>query len=103
MMKATSNTLEEKIVAKESVLLNFYSENCGACKMLAFILEDVRESSDQPLDIVEINYQEHEELIETFQVTGYPTLIHLKNGQEVSRREGLVQKTGIIKMIEEQR
>ena len=102
MMKATSNTLEEEIIAKESVLLNFYSENCGACKMLAYILEDVQKSLEQPLDIIKINYQEHENLADTYQVKNYPTLIHLKGGQEVSRREGLVQKTGIIKMIEEQ-
>lgn len=101
MIKEINASRLEEELTKDSVLLNFYSEHCGACKMTAFILEDVQKNLGDQVHMVKVNYEEHQDLAEAYQVKGYPTLIHLKNGQEIARKEGLIQKTGIIKMIEE--
>lgn len=91
----------EQEVAEGSVLLDFYSKTCGPCKMLAFILQDVEKQFGDDIKIIKIDFEENPDLIEKYNVEGYPTLIMLKDGVELSRKAGLQQKPVIIKMIKE--
>lgn len=84
-----------------SVLLDFYSKTCGPCKMLAFILKDVEKQFGDQVKIIKVDFEENPDLIEKYNVEGYPTLIMFKDGEELSRKAGLQQKPVIIKMIEE--
>ena len=80
-------------------LIEFYSKNCGPCKMLAFVLRDINEETpDFPIYI--IDFDENRTLQEQLGVKGFPTMLFFKDGKEVSRLEGLQQKPAIIKAIE---
>lgn len=88
-------------IAQGPVLLDFYSKTCGPCKMLAFILNDMEKEFGDQAKIIKIDFEEYKDLVDEYKVEGYPTLIMLKDGQEISRKAGLQQKPVIKSMIEE--
>lgn len=69
--------------------------------MLAFVLNDVEKALGDKVTILKLDFDKNKELVDQYEVKGYPTLILLKDGQEVKRMQGLQQKPAIIKMIEE--
>jgi len=89
----------EQILVENRVLVDFYSANCGPCKMLSFVLNEVAKETAENITIVKINFGENKETVEKYGVEGYPTLILFDNGQEIKRMKGLQQKTAILKMI----
>lgn len=94
------NTAEyDALDKKGSIVVEFYSKTCGPCKMLAFVLKDISKN-DPDLGIYTIDFNENEELKNRCGVKGFPTILFLKDGNEVSRLEGLKQKPAIIKEIE---
>ncbi len=88
----------EALDKKGPMLLEFYSKTCGPCKMLAFVLKDIAKN-DPDLPIYTVDFNENPELKERCQVKGFPTLLFFKDGQEVTRLEGLKQKPAILQEI----
>ena len=81
------------------VLLDFYADWCGPCRMLA---PTVHEIAEERTDIVvgKINVDEEQELAEQFGVFSIPTLVVLKNGQIANQATGVRPKAQILAMIE---
>lgn len=101
MIKELVRAEFEQDMATGSVLVDFYSKTCGPCKMLAFILEDIKKEFGEDVKIIKVDFEENPDLIEQYNVEGYPTLIMFKDGEETSRKAGLQQKPVIQKMIKE--
>lgn len=101
MLKELERDQFEADLEEGAVLLDFYSKTCGPCKMLAFILEDIQKEFGEDVEIIKVDFEENPDLIERFNVEGYPTLIMFKDGEEVSRKAGLQQKPVIQNMIKE--
>lgn len=83
-----------------SMLVEFYSKKCGPCKMLSFVLRDI-EKLKPDFRIYTIDFDENQELKERLGVEGFPTLLFMKEGEELNRLKGLKQKPVIIQAIEE--
>ena len=81
------------------VLLDFYADWCGPCRMLA---PTVHEIAEERTDIVvgKINVDEEQELAEQFGVFSIPTLVVLKNGQIANQAAGVRPKAQILAMLE---
>lgn len=80
-------------------LLEFYSKTCGPCKMLSFVLKDI--DKNQPdFKIYQVEFNENKNLKDECGVHGFPTMLFMKDGKEVSRLEGLKQKPAIIAEME---
>lgn len=94
------NEFEEDI-AKGPVLLFFYSKTCGPCKMLTFIIQGIHKEIEDKLSVLRIDFEENDDLVKEYGVEGYPTLVMLKDGEEISRRAGLQQKPIIERLIKE--
>ena len=88
-------------VAQGAVLVDFFSKTCGPCKMLAFVLKDIDKTMGDDVKIVKVPFEENPELVKSYNVEGYPTIIMMKDGKEVSRKAGLQQKPVIVNMIKE--
>ncbi|KXU42430.1 MAG: thioredoxin fold domain-containing protein [Coprobacillus cateniformis] len=101
MLKEVESTEFNELVGNGLVLVDFFSTTCGPCKMLAFVLNDVEKALGDKVTILKLDFDKNKELVDQYEVKGYPTLILLKDGQEVKRMQGLQQKPAIIKMIEE--
>ena len=103
MLKEVNSEEFKELAGKGLVLADFFSTTCGPCKMLGFVLKDVEKEFGDDLTILKIDFDQNKDLTAEYGVTGYPTLVLLKDGVEVGRLQGLQQKPVIIKLVEEHR
>jgi len=82
------------------ILIDFYAEWCGPCKMAAPIIEELSGEYEGKAVIAKINVDEENELSTKYGVMSIPTVIIVKNGEEVDRKIGFAGKEGYIQMIE---
>ena len=101
MIKEVNRVEFKELTGKGLVLADFFSTTCGPCKMLAFVLKDVEKEFGDDLTILKVDFDQNKDLTEEYGVTGYPTLVLLKDGAEAGRLQGLQQKPVIVKMIQD--
>ncbi|MEK9721193.1 MAG: thioredoxin TrxA [Quisquiliibacterium sp.] len=82
------------------VLVDFWAEWCGPCKMIAPILDEVSRDYDGRLQIAKVNVDENQALPAKFGVRGIPTLILFKNGAQVATKVGAVSKSQLTLFID---
>ena len=81
------------------VLLDFWADWCGPCRMLAPILDDVAEEREN-IKVVKVNVDEEPELASQFQVMSIPTLFLLKDGNVVAQSMGVKPKAQVLAMLD---
>ena len=82
------------------VLIDFYAEWCGPCKMLAPILEEVSNEYAGKVDIYKINVDEEEDLASMFSIRSIPTLIFIEKNGTMHRSQGAMGKPQLKEAIE---
>ena len=93
------SNFSEIIKDNKPVLVDFYADWCGPCKMLAPILKQAKESLGDAVKIVKIDVDKNQELAGKYQVRGVPTLMLFKNGQQLWRQSGVLQKDEIVRLV----
>lgn len=100
VIEINKNNFEEEVLKSgKKVLVDFYANWCGPCKMLKPVLDSVAEEHDD-VKLVSINVDEAESLAMTYGISSIPCLIKFKNGIEVDRSIGFKSKEEIEKLIE---
>lgn len=95
-IKITKENFDLEVLKSEkSVLLDFYANWCGPCKMIAPILEEIS-SENEDIKIGKINVDEEGELARAFGITSIPCLILMENGKEVRRSLGYRPKEDVM-------
>ena len=95
-MKSKFNEL---LNSETPVLIDFFAEWCGPCKMLAPILKEVKDELGEGIKIIKIDVDKNQQLATKYQVRGVPTMLLFKKGKQVWRQSGVVQKNDIINSI----
>lgn len=88
----------EVLQCKQTVLLDFYADWCGPCKMIAPILEEIA-AEQEDVKIGKINVDQQMDLAIRFQVTSIPLLVVMREGKAVAQSLGAVPKQKILDMI----
>ena len=101
MIKEVNSAEFKELAGQGLVLADFFSTTCGPCKMLSFVLNDVEKEFGDDLTILKVDFDQNKDLTAEYGVTGYPTLVLLKDGAEVGRLQGLQQKPVIIKLVKD--
>ncbi|ASV30794.1 thioredoxin [Maribacter cobaltidurans] len=83
------------------VLVDFYADWCGPCKMLAPILKQVKEDMGDGLKIVKIDVDKNQRLASKYNVRGVPTMMLFKDGKQLWRQSGVLQKNDIIAVVKQ--
>ncbi|QCW99492.1 thioredoxin [Aggregatimonas sangjinii] len=91
----------DRLIHSESpVLIDFYADWCGPCKVQLPILKEVSDEIDGKARIIKIDVDKNQPWANRFQVKGVPTLILFKNGEIVWRNSGVSQKSELVTLIE---
>ena len=85
--------------SSKAVLLDFYADWCGPCRLVSPIVEEIAAENPQYL-IGKINVDKEPELAQQFKVLSIPTLAVIKNGAVINRSVGARPKTEILAMLE---
>src|SRR5437667_8995837 len=94
------NTLEREVLqAKKPVLVDFWAEWCGPCRMLAPTIEAIAEEHSSAVSVVKLNVDENPTTAAVYGIKGIPTLILFSEGKEVERIVGVASKDTIVRTI----
>lgn len=100
IINATDASFEQDVLQSDKlVLVDFWAEWCGPCKMLAPVLDQVA-AEVEGVQVVKVNIEESPEAPVTYAVRGIPALFLFKNGEIVAQKAGAMPKSELVSWIE---
>lgn len=99
LIHVTKENFESEVLKSEvPVLVDFFAQWCGPCKMLMPIVEEVAEEA-KDVKVCKIDIDENQELAIQYRVMSVPTLIVFKNGEVAAKNIGVISKDAILNML----
>jgi thioredoxin 1 len=96
----TDAAFQDEIKGETPVLVDFWAEWCGPCRMVAPVLEQIQAEQSGNLKIVKLNVDENQRTPAEFGVTGIPTMILFKDGEMVERLVGFMPKPVLLNKLQ---
>ena len=101
-MQIKTNDEFQNFINNEYVLIDFYADWCGPCKMLSPVIENIASSRDN-IKVAKVNVDELNDIARSYSVMSIPTLILFKNGTMVDKKIGFMSESLLNDWINENR
>ena len=98
VLKLTKDNFEQATNSEKPVLVDFYADWCGPCRMVSPVIDEIASERDDVL-VCKVNVDEEEALAQQFGVMSIPTLVVIKDGKVAAQSVGVRSKAQIIDMI----
>lgn len=99
-LKITSENFEREVLNSDKpVLIDFWANWCGPCRMLSPTISEIAEEYKDKVKVGKVNVDEEGELAAMFRVSSIPLLVVMKNGKVVNSAVGVRPKSQILKML----
>ncbi len=92
-------TFKDIISSSQPVLVDFYADWCGPCKAMNPIIKEVAHELQGKARVIKVNIDKAEDASRKYAVMAVPTFILFKNGKEVWRHAGMIDKPGLLRTI----
>ena len=100
VLKLTSENYEEEVLKSEkTVLIDFYADWCGPCRMMSPIIDEIAEEMEGKIKVGKINVDDNQELAMEYGVMSIPTIVVIKNGQVAKTFVGVRDKDEIKEVL----
>lgn len=100
VLKITGENYEEEVLnSKEKVLIDFYADWCGPCKMMAPIVEEIAEELAGKIKVGKVNVDENQDLAMQYGIMSIPTLVVIENGKAVKTLVGFRSKQELKEIL----
>ena len=101
ILHVSDSSFEDDVLkSQQPVILDFWAEWCGPCKMIAPILDELADQYKDKLTVAKINIDENQNTPTTYGVRGIPTLILFKDGDVVATKVGAASKSQLEAFID---
>jgi thioredoxin 1 len=91
----------QMINSDKPVLVDFFAEWCGPCKMMGPILKQAKDAIGDKASIIKVDVDKNKDTAMQFGIQGVPTLILFKNGQVKWRQSGVVQANELVQVLKQ--
>ncbi|MES9970845.1 MAG: thioredoxin TrxA [Candidatus Thiodiazotropha sp.] len=101
IVHVTDDSFESEVLqSNQPVLIDYWAEWCGPCKMIAPVLDDIASEYDGKLKVVKLNIDENPNTPPRYGIRGIPTLMLFKDGEVEATKVGAVSKSQLVAFID---
>ncbi|GAB4383234.1 MAG: thioredoxin [Salibacteraceae bacterium] len=102
-LEITDSNFEETVLKSDKpVMVDFWAEWCGPCRMVGPIVEEVAKEFADKAVVGKLNVDENPNIATKYGIRSIPTILFIKNGEVVDRQVGAVPKAALVKKLEAQ-
>lgn len=94
-----SNFEDEVIKADKTVIVDFFAEWCGPCKMMSPLIDKIAEEQGDKIKVGKVNVEENPEISEKYEIMSIPTILVIKNGEISKKFVGFTDKEEILSAL----
>ncbi|CAA0082651.1 Thioredoxin 1 [BD1-7 clade bacterium] len=101
IVHATDDSFEQDVINSDSpVLVDFWAEWCGPCKMIAPVLDTIAAEYEGKIKVVKVDVDANKDVPAKFGIRGIPTLMIFKGGESAATKVGALSKTQLVEFVD---